>query len=441
MQQTAPHNTDVTVIGGGLAGMAAALRLAKAGLRVVCIEPEIHVRQPVGESLDWSSPALLAALDLPMADLIESGIATYKRGVTLQLRDGPSQEYSPGPWLGRAPFHVELRTMHVDRQRLDQEILSLALSRGVTIVHDKAVTVERNGKRVTAVNTALGARYASPWFIDASGSATSLFARTFDLPVVEYGPHKVAISAYFAAPLSHEGTTIYVEARPGSYLEWIWEIPISPHTLSVGYVTTGEVIKTGRQQGLTIGDMFRTHLKRFPRLASLLQAGADDVPCVTSFRCRTYKGVSGPNWMIVGEAASMVDPITSNGVTAALRHAAEASALIVECGDRSELPSGARELYSRRVLQMSQFFNSGIEQLVYDWPVRDRIGIESAATFYTAAAWIMNAVYARLRPRGMLSTLAFGVVLGLLRATVRMTYRWCRHLIPAPSDDPPSAGG
>ena len=428
MQPAAPHSADVTVIGGGLAGMAAALHLAKAGLRVVCIEPETHMRQPVGESLDWSSPALLAALGLSMADLIDSGIATYKRGVTLQLRDGRSQEYSPGHWLGRPPFNVELRTMHVDRQRLDQDLLHLAISRGVTVVHDKAVTVERNGKRVTAVNTASGARFATPWFIDASGSATSLFARTFDLPVVEYGPHKVAIWGYFAAPLSHEGTTIYVEAQPGSYLEWIWEIPISPHTLSVGYITTGEVIKAGRQQGLTTEDIFRTHLKRFPRLASLLQTGADDIPCVTSFKCRTYEGVSGPNWIIVGEAASMVDPITSNGVTAALRHAAEASALIVEFGNRSELLSKARELYSRRVLQMSRFFNSGIEQLVYDSPVRDRIGVERAATYYTAAAWIMNALYARFRPRGLLSTLTFGAALGILRAGARMTYRWCRRL-------------
>ena len=46
---------------------------------------------------------------------------------------------------------------------------------------------------------------------------------------------------------------------------------------------------------------------------------------MTSFRSRAYAGVAGTNWLIAGEAASMVDPITANGVTAALRHAAEAS--------------------------------------------------------------------------------------------------------------------
>ena len=48
---------DVTVIGGGLAGMAASIHLADAGLRVVCIEADPVDADPVGESLDWSAPA------------------------------------------------------------------------------------------------------------------------------------------------------------------------------------------------------------------------------------------------------------------------------------------------------------------------------------------------------------------------------------------------
>jgi flavin-dependent dehydrogenase len=182
------HTCDVTVIGGGLAGMAASLHLAKAGLRVVCIEPETQVRQPVGESLDWASPGLLGALGLPMDDLIRRGFATYERGVTLQLSGGRSEDYRPGPWLARPPFNVELRTIHVDRMRLDRELQDLVLRQGVTVVHDKAISVEKTGMRIASIHAASGGRFASPWFIDASGSFTSLFAREFRLPAIEYGP-------------------------------------------------------------------------------------------------------------------------------------------------------------------------------------------------------------------------------------------------------------
>ena len=166
-------------------------------------------------------------------------------------------------------------------------------------------------------------------------------------------------------------------------------------------------------------------LQRFPRLESLARKGADCPPRTTAFQCRTYKGVSGPNWMIVGEAASMADPITSNGVTAALRHAAEASALIAESRERSELPRTARRSYERRVLYMGRFFNSGIEKLVYDWQARDRLGVQRAATAYVGAAWTLNGIYSRLQPLGALSTWAFGALLGALRAAAWICYRLC----------------
>jgi len=60
---------------------------------------------------------------------------------------------------------------------------------------------------------------------------------------------------------------------------------------------------------------------------------------------------------------------------------------------------------------------------VYDWPVRDRLGIERAATIYTDAAWTMNGLYSRLRPRGVLSTATFGALLNVLRAVAWTLYR------------------
>ena len=67
---------DVTLIGAGLAGMAASLHLARAGYRVLCIEADADSSKIVGESLDWSAPGLLDVLGLPMDRLIAEGIAT-----------------------------------------------------------------------------------------------------------------------------------------------------------------------------------------------------------------------------------------------------------------------------------------------------------------------------------------------------------------------------
>jgi len=112
--------------------MAAAFHLAKGGLRVLCIESEPENKDAVGESLDWSAPELLAALGLPMSRLLDEEIATYKRHVLLRLRSGAEERYKPSDWLARPPFNVELRTIHVDRAKLDGVLRETVTRAGVT---------------------------------------------------------------------------------------------------------------------------------------------------------------------------------------------------------------------------------------------------------------------------------------------------------------------
>ncbi|HXM08411.1 MAG TPA: FAD-dependent oxidoreductase [Terriglobales bacterium] len=428
MSDSAPSVCDVTVIGGGLAGKAAALHLARAGLRVICIEPAEAIRQSVGESLDWSAPALLNSLGLPMEKLVSAQMATWKRHVTIKMRDGCSVHYVPSAWLAGPPFHIELRTLHVDRLRLDQELLKMAIDEGVTFVQDKVVRVEKDAGKISSVHTAGGLRISSPWLIDASGFGASILTREFNLPEIQYGPAKVALWTYFQISEAIEGTTLYMDPEPSEYLDWIWEIPVSPNTVSVGYVTTGASMKAQRARGLDIDDILRQQLMKFPRFGPLLRSGALSDTNVTSFRCRIHLGVAGTNWLIAGEAASMVDPITANGVTAALRHAAEASSLILKFLRRGELPLRARICYSSRILQLAKFFNGGIEKIVYEPAVRNRIGLGNSGTVYTSPAWSMNVVYARLNPSGMLSTLFFNSLLAIFRASAWLLYQFCNRL-------------
>ena len=418
---------DVTVIGGGLAGMAASIHLARAGLRVLCVEAAPDDTDAVGESLDWSAPDLLKDLGLPMEELIRRGIATYKRHVILKLQDGAEQHYVPGAWLGRAPFHVELRTLHVDRAELNASIRAIAVRERVRMLADKVIGVEKGERRrVLAVSTESGTRITSPWFLDASGYAGYVFPRAFQLPMYEYGPSKVAIWDYFKVRNSPEGTTLYGAAMD-SYMAWVWQIPIREDTVSVGYVATGDAIKRARSSGMGVPEIYRAQLNRFPALRPLLEEAKEIRPRVTSFRCRVYRKVAGPNWIVIGEAASMIDPITANGVTAALRQATEAAALIVKSRHRKRLPWIAATAYSWRVVGLARFFNCGVERMLYEWPVRKRIGPLQAGDVYTIPAWLMNLFYSRLRPRGIICTGLFGCLLTGLRSAAAAFCWLCRQ--------------
>ena len=423
-------STDVAVIGGGLSGLAASVLLAKRGFRVTCFEPVTDFTHAVGESLDWSAPELFKDLGLPMDDLIRREVSTFKRHVIMRLPDDSATEYIPSAWLARSPLNIELRTIHVDRARLHRDLRRIAIKSGVSMVHDRVTDVEHDGRTITGLRTALGQRVASRWFIDASGAAATVLGRLFHLPVAEYGRRKVAMWAYFQVAERHEGTTLYAMAGQRQYMNWIWEIPIRPGVISVGYVSTGEEIKKQRARGLTVNEIFRAGLLNFTRFEGILRDTEIPTPQVTAFTCRVVRGVCGPNWIIVGEAASVPDPITGNGVTAALRHAAEVSTLIQRFKNKSKISLWARAVYSLRVFQMGRFFNSLIEKLAYDWPIRDRLGLLAAGEAYTIPAWSLNHIYSRLRPDGMFSTALFCLFLMTLRGVVWTFYHLCR-LFPA----------
>ena len=410
--------------------MAASIHLARAGFQVLCIEADPQLEDPVGESLDWSAPGLLKTLDLPMDRLINEGIATYKRHVILKLRTGEQQDYVPGKWLADPPFNVELRTIHVDRTRLNSALREIFLEAGVHLLRDKVVDVQRDRDHIVAAKTEGGLDIQTRWYIDASGSGASLFPRLFILPAFEYGPRKIAIWDYFSVPDSIEGTTLNADCDGLNYMSWVWQIPISQNTLSVGYVATGETVKEKRQKGMMIPEIFAEQLEAFPGLRSLLQSTHKSSPRTTSFLCRAHAKTSGPNWLVIGESAAMVDPMTSNGVTAALRHAEEASKLIIRSRNRKQLPWLSRTLYTRRVLDMAKFFNEGIEKAIYDWPIRNRIGPLAAGDVYTIPAWSVNNIYSRIQPAGFFSTFLFSFMLGVLRASLSVFYWFCKRSQP-----------
>ena len=420
-------NPDIVVIGGGIAGMAASIHLARAGLQVICIEANEVKSEPVGESLDWSAPDLLQELGLPMERLLNEGIATYKRHIILKLGSGTEHEYVPGGWLSKPPYNVQLDTLHVDRTRLNDVIRGIMIESGVRIVTAKINSIETEGRRVKRLRTAEGESIEARWYIDASGAKSCLLSRHFGLPFVEYGPHKVAVWNYFKTESTVPGTTLHVFSPHENYMEWIWKIPIRPDVVSVGYVAPGESIREQRREGDSVQAIYARQLKSFAGLEELSEQEWVGAARTTSFRCRVCSKVAGPNWIVIGEAAAMVDPMTSNGVTAALRQAGEAAWLVAAHRNRVQFSALVARVYSWRVTSLARFFNCGIERVIYEFPVRSRIGVIRAGDVYTIPAWVMNVVYSRLRPKGLLKTALYASVLLMLRAGFNLLSLYCRE--------------
>lgn len=402
---------DAAVVGGGVAGLAASIHLRRAGLRVVCLEPEPFPHDRVGESLDWSSPDLLAEIGLPREVLIGEGVATYKRNIKVVSPGRPVSVGEPPKWWSAPPLRFEPVTLHVDRLEMDGRLFAQAVDLGVDFLWDRGREVVAEGERVVAVETAGGHRIEASWFIDASGRNARLFARRFGIRRRDYGRDKVSLWGYFDAPCENEGTTFYVEAPKAGYLSWLWEIPINPNRTSVGCVMTAEEVREQRRRGRTTADILRDRLAPFPRFQPLLAEPSQLAVRATAYRCFVYASACGPNWLMVGEAASLPDALTGNGVTTAFRHASEGARLILQALDRGSLTPRQRRVYNANLRRMGHLFNHAIETAVYDWPIRLGLGLVTAQFVYVTCAFPFNALYSRVRPGRWLSMLVFGVLM------------------------------
>ncbi len=146
---------------------AAAIHLARGGLRVICLEPCESFHNTVGESLDWSAPQLFADLDLPMQDSVNASAATWKRHITVTALNGSRQEYLPGAWLAKRPWNVEVRTLHLDRPPVHTRLQRSMRTHGVVTLHEKAVGFESCDRRIVSVETSGGNCIRASWIIDA----------------------------------------------------------------------------------------------------------------------------------------------------------------------------------------------------------------------------------------------------------------------------------
>lgn len=403
---------DVVVIGAGMGGLAACIFLRKRQLRVVCIEPEPFPHAYVGESLDWSSPGLLASLGLSRDELIAEGVATYKRNIKVRALNTPEVHGQPNDWLAQPPRNFELITLHVDRVELDQRLFAIAQGLGVTFVWDRVSDVETSGARVVACSTAGNQRFAAPWFIDGSGQA-QLFGKAFKIAKRVYGRRKVCLWTYLDTAIRNEGTTFYGD-NTDEYLTWIWEIPTRPDQLSIGCIMEAELLKQRRKSGKSLDAIIREESAKYPQLAPLFADQSELRVKTCTYQSYVYRRACGPNWLMVGETASLPDPLTANGVTAAFRHGQEAANYIAESRQRGELSAYQRYVYNANLRRMGRVFNHSIERSVYEWPIRQGLSVLRMERVYTTFSYPINALYTKFRPQSRRSMAAFGLLYAIV---------------------------
>lgn len=355
---------DVIVIGGGPAGSTAAGLLAKAGRSVLVLERAKFPRYHIGESL---VPGIMPILeDLGVRETIEAEGHLHKHGTT--LRWGAERDLWTIHFNEAGPYEY---AFEVKRAEFDNTLLQNARRLGATVIEEASVAnaIYDDAGRCIGASYRLGkrsepVRATASWVIDASGQQ-KLLARDHGLVDWYEDLRNVAVWTYFQGGTHFDGIdrgNILTEYHDEG---WVWVIPFSDGTRSVGFVSPSQVFNETR---CSAAAYFERKLATAKEASRLLNGATRIATYRTakdwSYSCRRF---SGPGYLIVGDAAAFVDPLFSTGVMLAMKGAAVAACAvdaILEQPERESLCQAAFEANYR------DFFNTVVSFVRYFYDAR-----------------------------------------------------------------------
>ena len=312
----------VAIIGAGPAGAMAAVRLARAGASVTLFDPSHPREKPCGGGLTGRALALVSDIidmrSLPSVVVNAAAVEDGNRIARVPLLECGATPGSSLLVLSRATF--------------DRALVDAAVASGAELITDKVLEVGRDSPRMR-VRTARD-RYEFEQLLGADG-ANSLVRRTLARP---FARAELSIAAgYFVqgatSPDAHVMTT---REQPG----YLWSFPRPDH-LAVGICTAAAHRATSRDlraqsRAWIEGHGFARHARLVPYAWPIPSIGFQSGPSIA---------LGGPGWMLLGDAAGLVDPLTREGIYYALLSGQWAADAIVATAGR-----GAAAHYAAKVL-------------------------------------------------------------------------------------------
>lgn len=310
---------DVAIAGAGPAGSACAisLRARAPSLSVALIEASRFDTPRHGETL---SPAARALLDhLGVVDAFCAAGHSEAHGTAAAWGDASLQD-NDFLFLARGPG------WHLDRARFDAMLAEHAATRGATLLLGTALRDARRrgngGHDGWQLELADGRSIAARFLVDTTGNA-AMATRFCGARAVAFD-HLVSFGRFFEDRSAADPRTIVEAFADG----WWYTAALPRQRRFVACMTDSAV---ARRLRLRDAACWTRKLEAMPLVGRIARAARASGPIVARACGSQRLDVAvGTDWIAAGDAASRFDPLSSQGITKALRSGVFASYAIAD---------------------------------------------------------------------------------------------------------------